>query len=104
MALAQVQLTADHLRKAVEGLRVGVHLADTPAGYGVTVSVGVGIVLPAIGRTPQGAIQLADEALYEAKQAGRNCVIVKGAEAYALLDTGCFGTAYKSRAAIGGVH
>jgi diguanylate cyclase (GGDEF)-like protein len=105
LSLAHVQLTADHLRKAVAGIRIGANQTDAPSGYGVTVSVGVGIALPAIGRNPEGAVQLADEALYEAKQAGRNCVIVKGAETYALLDTGSFSSPlYESRAATGGAH
>jgi predicted signal transduction protein with EAL and GGDEF domain len=62
----------------------------------VTVSVGVGMAAPSAGRTPQGAVQLADEALYEAKLAGRNCVVAKGIEDYLLLDTGAFKTPRKA--------
>ena len=60
------------------------------AARGVTVSIGIGVIVPPHGRSEHGAVQLADEALYEAKQAGRNCVVIKGAEHYARLDTGSF--------------
>jgi len=45
----------------------------------ITVSIGVAIAEPASGRSLTGAIQAADEALYEAKQSGRNRVIFKDA-------------------------
>jgi diguanylate cyclase (GGDEF)-like protein len=45
----------------------------------VTVSVGVALADPASGRSLVGAIQAADEALYEAKQVGRNRVVFKDA-------------------------
>src|SRR5690606_20768297 len=46
----------------------------------VTVSVGVALVAPGSARSLTGAIQIADEALYQAKQEGRNRVVVKLAE------------------------
>jgi len=61
------------------------------------VSVGVGFAVPSIYRKPQDLVQLAEEALYEAKGAGRNCVIAKGAEAHIFLNTGTFRKAEKSR-------
>lgn len=82
LALPHVEDMAERLRETVQNLP-GLRRQ-------VTVSVGVGVAAPVVGRTPQGAVQLADEALYEAKQAGRNRIAVKGTDAYLLLDTGAF--------------
>ena len=41
----------------------------------VTVSVGSAIAKPGTKRSLTGLIQAADEALYQAKQSGRNCVL-----------------------------
>jgi diguanylate cyclase (GGDEF)-like protein len=55
----------------------------------VTVSVGVAVTQPGRGRSLAGAIQTADEALYEAKQNGRNRVLYKDADACE-VETGNF--------------
>jgi diguanylate cyclase (GGDEF)-like protein len=90
LAAPHIQDIAERLRDAVENLKID---TDPGAQDSVTVSVGVSLVLPAFGRTPQAALHLADQALYEAKRAGRNRVIVRApdADTHALiLDTGAF--------------
>jgi diguanylate cyclase (GGDEF)-like protein len=64
---------AEQLRESVQGL--GIKHDDSPAGV-VTASIGVSIVSPRHGRSSQGAVQLADEALYAAKHGGRNGIRV----------------------------
>jgi diguanylate cyclase (GGDEF)-like protein len=53
---------------------------DNPAGA-VTLSVGCATMLPAFGEHAVGLIELADEALYEAKHRGRNQVCASEARA-----------------------
>ena len=79
---------AERLRRAVADLRI--EHGESAVAPVVTVTVGAGVVSPAIGRSPSGALQLADEALYSAKQAGRNCVRMLGSEEYDFLETGVF--------------
>jgi diguanylate cyclase (GGDEF)-like protein len=90
LALPHVHDTAERLRQAIHNLQIRRPTADGTAVTEVTVSIGVGLAAPTIDRTPAGVVQLADEALYEAKNAGRNCVIVKGIEEHRLLETGAF--------------
>ena len=61
----------------------------------VTVSVGVALASPAAGRSLTGTIQIADEALYEAKRTGRNRLVCRDAEEYE-IETGNFRVASKS--------
>jgi diguanylate cyclase (GGDEF)-like protein len=85
----QIKELAERLRQRIQAERITQNgAADQEAG--LTVSVGAAIVTPSVDRTPQGAVQLADEGLYEAKRAGRNRVVVKGADEHRLLDTGKF--------------
>jgi diguanylate cyclase (GGDEF)-like protein len=60
------------------------------AGSAVTVSIGVAVVEPSRDRQPDGALQLADQALYEAKVRGRNRVELMDGAAHAQLETGVF--------------
>ncbi len=87
LSIANVLDIAERLRQTVQAAALPSHDA---ANAGVTVSIGVGVVVPTVGRTPQGAVQLADEALYEAKKGGRNRVVLKGIEEHRNLKTGSF--------------
>lgn len=82
---------AESMRCAVEELDVRQRGAREAAS--ITVSIGVAVVDPALGREPRGAVQLADQALYEAKRRGRNRVALKDQSAYQLLETGVFAEA-----------
>lgn len=79
---------AERLRRAVEQLHIE-HKKSHCAGV-VTISVGVAVVRPEMGRTPQGFLQLCDEALYEAKAHGRNRCVMEGKEQYEDLVTGAY--------------
>jgi diguanylate cyclase (GGDEF)-like protein len=90
--LALYDLGAEHVREIAEELRgsiqaLGIQHDDSPAGV-VTASIGVSIVSPRAGRSPEGAVQLADEALYAAKRGGRNGI--------RLVD--CYGVNYSTGA------
>ncbi len=63
--------------------------AESTTGPWLTVSVGVAIVSPGNERSLAGAIQLADEALYQAKEEGRNRVVIKESK-NAYIQTGRF--------------
>jgi diguanylate cyclase (GGDEF)-like protein len=60
----------------------------------VTVSVGVALAPPGSGRSLTGAIQTADEAMYQAKQEGRNRIVFKDASE-SEIETGNFRVAYR---------
>ena len=62
---------------------------DSSVAQTVTVCVGVAYVAPTLERSTQGFVQLADEALYEAKADGRNRSVFSEA-AYDSLETGSF--------------
>jgi diguanylate cyclase (GGDEF)-like protein len=89
----------DYARSLPERIRLdvaGLAIPHEGAGVGntVTVSVGVAQARPSEGRSLTGAIQVADEALYEAKRAGRNRVVYKDAND-SEVETGKFRAGYR---------
>jgi diguanylate cyclase (GGDEF)-like protein len=86
---------AGRIVESVQGL--GIANAGSSCAPVVTVSVGVACVQPTQGRSPEGFVQLADAALYAAKDAGRNRVYVMQDE-YAQLRTGWFEAPRRERA------
>jgi diguanylate cyclase (GGDEF)-like protein len=87
LGFSHAQYLAERLRESVQSLA---RESEIWTGPEITVSVGVGFAVPSVSRNPEGIVQLADEALFAAKAAGRNCIIAKGAEAYVFMDTGSF--------------
>jgi diguanylate cyclase (GGDEF)-like protein len=82
----QMHAIAEAVRAAVEAL--GITNPAAPRTF-VTVSCGVAVVTPMHGRSVHGLVQAADEALYEAKGNGRNCVRSSDSE-YSSMATGVF--------------
>jgi diguanylate cyclase (GGDEF)-like protein len=83
-----VEDAARRIQASIAALEIE-HLASPASGKRLTVSVGAACVTPSLNRTHYGFIQLADEALYAAKERGRNCVVVMDKE-YEQLTTGSF--------------
>lgn len=59
------------------------HGASSVSEY-VTISIGVSVMTPVAGSSPEQLIEEADTALYRAKELGRNAVIAGSAEARAI--------------------
>ncbi len=76
MAIVLYQVTPEQAQTIAEQLRATIAAAriehrGSPHGM-VTVSIGVAWVEPTLDRRPKDTLQVADEALYSAKLAGRN--------------------------------
>ena len=84
----QARLGADRVRQAVADMALE-HCASRTAAR-VTISIGVAAIRPTHDRTPRGALQLADQALYQAKVLGRNRIELMDHEQHQLLVTGVF--------------
>lgn len=75
---ADAMQTAEALRQCVSKLQLP-H-GNAPVGHSVSISLGVATVKPSKTTTVNGIMEMADAALYQAKQAGRNCVRNAGAK------------------------
>lgn len=70
MAAAEAMRTAERIRKTVGEARI-----DRSEGEPIRVSVSIGVAgYPDHGKSAEDLFRAADRAMYEAKQAGRNCV------------------------------
>ena len=93
-ALVLYQATRDYVAEVLTRIQRSVAELNIPheasrVASRLTVSIGAAYVLPGDNRTHEGLIQLADEALYAAKEQGRNRVVVMEAE-YQNMQTGRF--------------
>jgi diguanylate cyclase (GGDEF)-like protein len=84
----RAEALAGSLRRAIEEADIA-HRESRHGGV-VTISIGVAVVEPSNERRARGALQLADQALYQAKQLGRNRVVVLDQAEHGLLVTGVF--------------
>jgi diguanylate cyclase (GGDEF)-like protein len=82
------KLIAERMRRAVMDL--GIEHRSSPTCESLTISVGVAAIEPSLARDCRGALQLADQALYQAKIKGRNGVVHLDQAEYQLLTTGVF--------------
>lgn len=86
LAIVLYQVSRDHALAVAEQLRATIessrieHRGSEPRGL-VTVSIGISWMEATLDRLPQDAVQLADQALYDAKEGGRNRVNVSGPDA-----------------------
>jgi diguanylate cyclase (GGDEF)-like protein len=81
------QSMPEQIRQSI--MELGIPHEGSQAASFITVSVGVAVARPGSGRSLVGAIQAADEALYEAKRTGRNRIVVKDAN-ISEVETGKF--------------
>jgi diguanylate cyclase (GGDEF)-like protein len=84
----QAAAIAEAMRCAVQALAL--EHDNSRCGPVLTVSIGVAVLQPSASRNCHGALQLADEALYRAKSAGRNRVEIMDDVEHRLLVTGEF--------------
>lgn len=88
--IKHAQEIAERMRRAVEEQQIEHRKSRTSSI--VTISVGVAVIEPTRERNSRGALQLADEALYQAKMRGRNRVQLMNESDYTSLVTGAFAT------------
>jgi diguanylate cyclase (GGDEF)-like protein len=87
-AARDAQDIAAGMRRAVMALAI--EHRGSPTAEAVTISIGVAAIEPTHERDCRGALQLADQALYDAKIHGRNAVALMDDVDYRSLATGVF--------------
>ncbi|MBD2189952.1 GGDEF domain-containing protein [Pseudanabaena sp. FACHB-723] len=65
---------AEHVHQAIRDLQIPHQ--DSSVSNIVSVSVGITSEIPSLARSPYDLIHQADQALYDAKQQGRNCSVL----------------------------
>ncbi len=70
---AAAAAVAERCRQAI--FKAQIPHANSPLGQLITVSMGVGTMIPAAGQDSDHFIELVDRRLYRAKQAGRNQIV-----------------------------
>ena len=73
-SLESASIAAERLRRGIEDLAIA-HEAKTPPGV-VTISLGLAMLQPDEKKPAETLLKEADAALYKAKQAGRNRIVV----------------------------
>lgn len=68
-------MNIDAAVQLAENLRIKQALQETACGRPVTMSAGITAFTPNV-QSPNQLIEIADHALYKAKQSGRNCLCV----------------------------
>lgn len=86
----QAKELADRICRAVAELAI--EHRDSGTAAVVTISAGVAAIIPTVERNPRGVVQLADQALYEAKVRGRNRIELMEDADHRALVTGVFAT------------
>lgn len=86
---SQALVVAERMRRAVQ--RLAIAHEDCP-GRKVTVSLGVSSGRPKAGGSLGETVRAADEALYQAKDAGRNCVVFRLKDEFVVASGAAAGT------------
>ncbi len=90
LEIGQATDLANRICREVAQLAIEHH--DSNTARVVTISAGIAALRPTLERDPRGAVQLADQALYEAKLGGRNRIHVLEDADHRAMVTGVFAT------------
>jgi diguanylate cyclase (GGDEF)-like protein len=78
---AGAMTVAERIRRSVDAMEI--RNEASPFGGWLTVSIGLGVTSPRLGMNSADLVDVADQALYQAKREGRNTIRVRTLEAIA---------------------